>query len=155
MLRTIPALFLLIGVSAYAQDVNDATEKAMKDAAAKIAPSIARIETSGGAEAVWGAGRKGPEVMFRRGVGATTGLVADEVGDTVALILGYKNPGEGDVLELAQVAEVVFTRQSPLMHPFEGFAQPPLCDPYPCLQRRDGTHIGEKITHIPTLCFLK
>src|SRR5439155_610295 len=71
--RTIPALFLLIGCSAYAQDVNDATEKAMKDAAAKIAPSIARIETSGGAEAVWGAGRKGPEVMFRRGVGATTG----------------------------------------------------------------------------------
>ena len=52
---------------AFAQDVNDATEKAMKAAAAKVAPSIVRIETTGGAEAIWGSGRKGPEVMFRRG----------------------------------------------------------------------------------------
>jgi S1-C subfamily serine protease/predicted esterase len=80
MLRyTLPAL-LLIAAGAYAQDVNDATEKAMKDAATKVAPSIARIETSGGAEAIWGAGRKGPEVMFRRGVGASTGVVVDPDG---------------------------------------------------------------------------
>ncbi len=80
MLRyTLPAL-LLIGSIAYAQDVNDATEKAMKDAATRVAPCIARIETSGGAEAIWGAGRKGPEVMFRRGVGASTGLVVDPNG---------------------------------------------------------------------------
>src|SRR4026207_2155110 len=80
MLRyTIPAL-LLIGSIAYAQDVNDATEKAIRAAAAKVAPTIARIETSGGAEAIWGAGRKGPEVMFRRGVGASTGLVVDSTG---------------------------------------------------------------------------
>ncbi len=77
--RTLPAL-LFVAASGYAQNVNDATEKAMKDAAAKVAPSIARIETSGGAEAIWGAGRKGPEVMFRRGVGASTGLVVDSNG---------------------------------------------------------------------------
>jgi serine protease Do len=78
--RTLPALLLLVAVSAYAQDVNDATEKAMKEAALKVAPSIARIETSGGSEAIWGAGRKGPEVMFRRGIGSSTGLVVDPNG---------------------------------------------------------------------------
>ena len=77
--RTLPAL-LLFAAGAFAQDVNDATEKAMKAAAAKVAPTIARIETTGGAEAIWGSGRKGPEVMFRRGTGATTGLVVDPNG---------------------------------------------------------------------------
>jgi S1-C subfamily serine protease len=73
-------LLALAAAPALAQDVNDATERAMKEAAAKVAPSIVRIETSGGAEAIWGSGRKGPEVMFRRGVGASTGLVADPNG---------------------------------------------------------------------------
>src|SRR3954451_7769974 len=77
--RTLPAL-LLVAAGAPAQDVNDATERAMKEAAAKVAPSVVRIETSGGAEAIWGSGRKGPEVMFRRGVGASTGLVAARTG---------------------------------------------------------------------------
>ena len=78
--RTLPALLLFVGTNAFAQNVNDATEKAMKEAAAKAAASVVRIETSGGAEAIWGAGRKGPEVMFRRGVGASTGLVVDPNG---------------------------------------------------------------------------
>jgi len=77
--RTLPAL-LFLATGAFAQDTNDATEKAMKSAAVKVAPAIARIETSGGAEAIWGSGRKGPEVMFRRGVGATTGLCVDPNG---------------------------------------------------------------------------
>src|SRR5829696_9450463 len=73
-------LLVLVASPVAAQDVNDATEKAMKEAAARVAPSVVRIETSGGAEAIWGAGRKGPEVMFRRGVGASTGLVVDPAG---------------------------------------------------------------------------
>src|SRR3954470_5365557 len=77
--RTLP-LLLLVAAGARAQDVNDATEKDMKAAPAKVAPSVVRIETSGGAEAIWGSGRKGPEVMFRRGVGASTGLVVDPDG---------------------------------------------------------------------------
>lgn len=86
--RTLPAL-LLLAAGAFAQDVNDATEKAMKDAAAKVAPSVARIETSGGAEAIWGAGRKGPEVMFRRGVGASTGLVVDPGGYVITSTFNF------------------------------------------------------------------
>jgi S1-C subfamily serine protease len=80
MLRLNLATLLLVAGVAAAQDVNDATEKAMKDAAAKVAASVVRIETSGGAEAIWGSGRKGPEVMFRKGVGASTGLVVDPAG---------------------------------------------------------------------------
>jgi serine protease Do len=80
MLRRTTPVWLLFTAAAVAQDVNDATEKAMKDIGPKVAPSIARIETSGGAEAIWGAGRKGPEVMFRRGIGASTGLVVDPNG---------------------------------------------------------------------------
>ncbi len=73
-------LLALIAAPVAAQDVNDATEKAMKVAAAKVAASVVRIETSGGSEAVWGRGAKGPEVQFRRGVGASTGLVVDPAG---------------------------------------------------------------------------
>lgn len=73
-------VLLLSAVPLLAQDVNDATEKAMKAAGLKVAPSVARIETSGGQEAIWGSGRKGPEVMFRKGTGATTGLVVDANG---------------------------------------------------------------------------
>src|SRR3954471_24894745 len=80
MFRRILPAFLLVAAGASDQDTNDATEKAMKAAGAKVAPSVVRIETSGGSEAIWGAGRKGPEVMFRRGIGASTGLVADPDG---------------------------------------------------------------------------
>src|SRR5262245_34634345 len=87
-LRTLPAL-LLLAAGAAAQDVNDATEKAMKAGAVKIAPAIERIETSGGAEAIWGSGRKGPEVMFRRGTGATTGLCVDPNGYVITSTFNF------------------------------------------------------------------
>jgi serine protease Do len=82
MYRQLIASLLLLPAILSAQDINDATERAMKDAAAKVAPSIARIETSGGQEAVWGVRdpRKGSEVLFRRGTGSTTGLVVDPAG---------------------------------------------------------------------------
>jgi CheY-like chemotaxis protein len=37
----------------------------------------------------------------------------------------------------------------------EGFSQPTLRDPHPCLQRRDRPHIGEKVTHIQALGLLE
>src|SRR5947209_6564481 len=86
--RTLPALLIVAGVAA-GQDVNDATERAMKGAAAKVAASVVRIETSGGAEAIWGAGRKGPEVMFRKGVGASSGLVVDPDGYVITSTFNF------------------------------------------------------------------
>ena len=73
----------------------------------------------------------------------------------VALIPGQEHPGQGDVLELAQVAEVVLGGQALLPRPAEGFAQSPLRDPQPCLQRRDRPHIGEEVTHIQALGLLQ
>ena len=58
---------------------------------------------------------------------------------------------EGDVLELAQVAEVVRGGQTSLPHPAERFTQPPLCDPHPCPHGRDGSHIGEEVTDVQAL----
>ena len=78
--RTFP-VFLLLSAGALAQDVNDATEKAMKAAATKIAPSIVPGSRRPAApRPSWGSGRKGPEVSSARGVGATTGLVVDPDG---------------------------------------------------------------------------
>ena len=59
------------------------------------------------------------------------------------------------MLELAQVAEVVLGGQALLTRPAEGFTQPALRDPHPCLQRRDRTHIGEEVAHIQALCLVE
>ena len=69
----------------------------------------------------------------------------------LALVLGQERPGQGDVLELAQVAEVVLNGQALLTRPAEGVIQPPLRDPHPCPQRRDRTHVGREVTHVQAL----
>ena len=74
------AIFLAFPVSVRAQmDINDETESAMKEAAAKVAPSIVRIETSGGQDIiVWTDRATGAPI--RKVVGPTTGLVVDPDG---------------------------------------------------------------------------
>ena len=71
------------------------------------------------------------------------------------LIPGQEYPGQGDVLELVQVAEFVLNGQSLLTRPVEGFTQPSLRDPHPCLQCRDWTHIGGKVTIVQALCLVE
>src|SRR5712691_1149083 len=68
---------------------------------------------------------------------------------------GEEHPGKGDVLELAQVTEVVFNGQSLRTRPAKGLTQPPVRDPYPRLHRRDRTHVGGEIRHIRALCFIE
>jgi S1-C subfamily serine protease/predicted esterase len=63
-------LFLCAG-TARGQDLGAAEEKAIKAAAARVAPSVVQITTSGGTEIVGGG--KGPE--FLKGSGSATGLV--------------------------------------------------------------------------------
>src|SRR6266496_2368760 len=70
----------------------------------------------------------------------------------IAPISSQKYSDQSDVLELAQVAKFVLSRQSLLTRPAECFRQPPLRDPHPCLPRRDRMHIGGKVTHVQTLC---
>src|SRR5688572_10789658 len=66
--------------AAGAADVNEATQNAMKAASAKVAPTIVRIETTGGLEVI-GGGKKGADgPLVRKGVGPTTGLIVDPEG---------------------------------------------------------------------------
>ena len=76
------AVFFLVAAPARGQDVNDKAEAAIKAAVARVAPSVVRIETAGGAEVVGltpGGGAMGGGV--RKGRGPTTGLVVapDEI----------------------------------------------------------------------------
>ena len=76
-----------------------------------------------------------------------SGLVA------LGRVLGQQHPGQGDVLELAQVAEVVRGGQSPLTHPAR-----PLRSSLPCAIQharpdgRDRTHVRRevrRVQHVP------
>jgi hypothetical protein len=42
----------------------------------------------------------------------------------VALILGDEDPGQGEVLKLAQVAEIIVNGQTPFVYSKDGFGQP-------------------------------
>ena len=64
---------------------------------------------------------------------------------------GEEHPRQGDVLELAQVAEVVVGGQAPLARPGERFAQLALREPDPCPQRRDRPHVGEEVADVEAL----
>ena len=79
-------LALLLGPAA-GQDVNEAYEKAMKDAAKAVAPSVVKIETAGGREVLGGG--QGPGI--RKGVGPTTGLVVDKDGYVISSAFNFAN----------------------------------------------------------------
>lgn len=92
------AALVLIVPAARAQDANEAIEKAMKAAAERVAPSIVKIETSGGAETIRGGapagpGRGGPPQGpgIRKGVGATTGIVVSADGFVISSAFNFAN----------------------------------------------------------------
>lgn len=69
----------MLAASASAQpDLDTANEQAMRAAAARVAPSVALIETTGGRGRVGGSGPGGAAV--RKGTGPTTGVVVDADG---------------------------------------------------------------------------
>ena len=74
---------------ARAQDVNDAYEKAAKQAAAKAAPWIAKIETSGGRDVIAPKGGGGGGI--RKGSGPTSGLVVAADGYVITSSFNFAN----------------------------------------------------------------
>lgn len=71
-------------------DVNDANEKAIKDAIAKVAPSVVRIETAGGADMiVWV--DPATRQPIRKVIGPTTGLVIDSDGYIITSSFNFSN----------------------------------------------------------------
>lgn len=93
MFRAIaPACLVLAAVhAAFGQNVNDATEQAMKAAAAKVAPFVVKIETSGGREMAGGGARPGGPPAVRKGVGPTSGLVVDPDGYVITSSFNFAN----------------------------------------------------------------
>jgi S1-C subfamily serine protease/predicted esterase len=112
------SLLLLPIVSADApESLTDATEKALKAAAQRVAPAVVQIETTGGAEMVGTGGRGGG---FRKGVGPTTGVVVDADGYVISSAFNFAQkpasilvsvPGRRDRL----VAKVVATDQTRML----------------------------------------
>jgi S1-C subfamily serine protease/predicted esterase len=86
-------LSLLILPQLAAQGVNDATEKAIKDSAAKAAPWVVQIQTSGGSGTLpAGGGRPGqPPPTVRKGVGPTTGVIVDPDGYIISSSFNFAN----------------------------------------------------------------
>jgi S1-C subfamily serine protease len=110
---------LLLAPVAFAQDVNEKNERAMKDASNAVAASVVKIETAGGgAEAFGTPAAPGPRGApagpgVRKGVGPTTGVVVAADGYVVTSSFNFANkpstiyvtvPGYPDRLLAEQVA---------------------------------------------------
>ena len=116
---------LFVAPTARTADVNEATEKAMKVASARVAPTVVKIETAGGAEIVSGGPKKGgppgpPQPGVRKGTGPTTGLVVDPDGYIITSSFNFANkptdifitiPGHPNRL----VAKVIATDQTRML----------------------------------------
>lgn len=81
-------LVLLLPIAVLGQEINEETEKAIKAASLKVAPSIVQIETSGGADVI---GTSGPGGPVRKGIGATTGVVVSPDGYIITSAFNFAN----------------------------------------------------------------
>ena len=86
---SIAALLLIGSATVHAQDVNAAIEDALAAAAITNAPSVVKIETSGGREVITPQG--GRQAGVRKGVGPTTGLIVDADGYIISSAFNFAN----------------------------------------------------------------
>ena len=94
LLTAVVAVLCMTPSVGRAADVNEATEKAMKAASAKVAPSVVKIETAGGAEIIAGGKKDGPPQPgggVRKGTGPTTGLIVAADGFIVTSSFNFAN----------------------------------------------------------------
>src|SRR2546423_586845 len=68
-------------------DLDELQQKAIQEAVKKIAPSVVKIETSGGTEVV----KAGPKGLLRRGSGPTTGLIVSPDGYVISSAFNFAN----------------------------------------------------------------
>jgi S1-C subfamily serine protease len=103
-------------VRAADDNLNDLQEEAIKAAVQRAAPSVVKIETSGGTEVV----SRGPGGIIRRGTGPTSGLVVSEDGYVISSAFNFANkpstirvsiPGQKE----RHVAKVVGTDQTRML----------------------------------------
>ena len=80
---------------------------------------------------------------------AETFQQVDRLGESALVrlgrVLGQQHPGQGDVLELAQVAEVVIGGQPLLLHPAQRIAHAALRDQHARPDGTDRTHVRGEV----------
>lgn len=93
------AVTILFGnaISAHAQDLNAAYEKATKVAVAKVSPSVVQIVTQGGTDLVV-TGPKGP--AFRKALGPTTGVIVSPDGYIISSAFNFVNDPKTILVEI-------------------------------------------------------
>ena len=79
------------------------------------------------------------------------GRLVQEAPRRLRRVPGQQQPGERDVLELAQVAEIVLAGQTSFPSPAQRFTQRALGDQHPCSHRRDRTDVRVEVTHVQPL----
>ena len=96
-MKYLSSLIVCLSPFAFAQDVNEKNESAMKAASAKVAPCIVKIETAGGTETLGVTPPPGPGPRppagpgIRKGVGPTTGLVVASDGYIITSSFNFAN----------------------------------------------------------------
>jgi S1-C subfamily serine protease len=89
-------------------DINDQYEKAIKDAAKKVGPSIVQIQTQGGTDMIV-AGPKGQ--TFRKALGPTTGVVVDPDGYIISSAFNFINNPTNIIVALPGEKEPVLAKK--------------------------------------------
>lgn len=127
-------------------EVDELQEKAIKDAVRKVAPSVVKIETSGGTEVVKGNGRRG---VISRGQGPTTGLVVSADGHIISSAFNFADrpstirvalPG----VKERRVARVIATDQTRMVTLLKIVDLPAgMKLPVPAAAPKKGIRIGE------------
>jgi S1-C subfamily serine protease/predicted esterase len=85
------ACLLVTTVAAQKADLEDAQERLMKAAVARVSPCVVQIETSGGGELIE-SGPAGPiPLPSRRGTGPTTGLIIGADGYVISSAFNFAN----------------------------------------------------------------
>jgi S1-C subfamily serine protease/dienelactone hydrolase len=92
---TLLAAVALVAPAGAQDNANDATEKALKAAALKAAPFIAKIDTAGGRGVIGGGqpARPGqpPTPGVKKGVGPTSGVVVSKEGHVISSAFNFAN----------------------------------------------------------------
>jgi serine protease Do len=108
--RSVIAVFALVlsAASVRAQDLNEALEKAVKDAVRKVAPSVVQIVTQGGADLVVTT-PKGP--AFRKTLGPTTGVIVADDGYIISSTFNFLNSPTSILVSIPGQAEPVVAKR--------------------------------------------
>ena len=69
--------------------------------------------------------------------------------------MGQEHPRKRDVLELAQIRQVVVRRQASRPSPRIRFGQAPVPEQDSRLLRRQGTHVRDEVRHVQALCLVE